>query len=125
LIFDSLFNQTAILGSALNGLSVRNDVHQNNIANQDTPDFKKSAVYFEESLQSALDKAQRTGELDLSRVKPATRRVRENYSYRLDGNNVDIELEMAALYQNAMKYETLAAGVTSYYRRISQVLGMR
>jgi len=125
MVFDVLFNQPDILGTALNGLSVRNDVAQNNIANDDTPNFKKSAVYFEDSLQKALLNAERTGSLDLSGVTPSVRRIRENYSYRLDGNNVDVELEMAALYQTQMKYETLLMGVTGYYRRINTALQVR
>ena len=125
MVFDVLFDHTAILGTALNGLSVRNDVTQNNIANVDTPNFKKSAVYFEESLQKALLDMERTGELNLSNVKPAIHKIHQNYSYRLDGNNVDEELEMASLYQNQIKYEVLAGGVINYYRRISSVLQMR
>lgn len=125
MVFDSLFDQTSILGSAMNGLSVRNDIIQNNIANNDTVNYKKRAVYFEDSLQKALDDAERTGKLDLSGVKTSVTKVHENFSYRLDGNNVDIELEMANLYQNGIKYDALAAGIINYYRRINSVLQAR
>lgn len=125
MIFDSLFNQTSIIGAAMNGLSVRNDVIQNNISNVDTVNFKKSEAYFEETLQKAIDRGERTGKLDLSDVKTSIKKVHENYSYRLDGNNVDIDLEMADLYQNGMKYEALASGVINYYKRINSVLQAR
>lgn len=125
MVFDSLFDQASILGSALNGLSVRNDVIQHNIANSDTVNYKKRAVDFEDSLQKALDDAKRTGRLDMSGVKTSVKKMHENYSYRLDGNNVDIELEMADLYQNGMKYDALAAGVINYYKRINSVLQAR
>jgi len=124
-IFEKLFDQTSILQSALNGLSVRNDVYQNNIANAETPYFKKSGVYFESALQKAIDDGERTGKLDLSGVSPRIAKVHANYNYRLDQNNVDIDIEMAALYQSSAKFETLIAGVMNYYKHINSVLSMR
>lgn len=124
-VLDGLFDQTAILHTAVNALAIRNEVYQNNIANAETPYFKKSEVYFEAELRKALDDAKRTGELDLSGVSPRIYKYHPNYSYRIDENNVDIELEMAALYQNQMKFEALEAGVVNYYKRINSVLSMR
>jgi flagellar basal-body rod protein FlgB len=117
-----MFNQPSVIGAAMNALSVRNDVIQNNIANIDTVNFKKSEVFFEESLQKAVENMSETGELDLSHVRPQISRVHENFSQRLDGNNVDVDTEMAYLYQNGLKYETLAAGIMNYYKRINSVL---
>jgi flagellar basal-body rod protein FlgB len=125
MVYSALLDQPSILGAALNGLSVRNTVIQNNIANVDTPDFKKSAVHFEGALQKALNKAKITGELDLSSVRPAITKIHENFSYRIDGNNVDIELEMVDLYQNQIKFEALVGGINNYYRRINSVFQLR
>ena len=125
MVYSTLFDQPSTLGVALNGLSARAEVINNNIANVDTPGFKKSSVQFEDSLQKALDKARRTGELDLHAVRPMITKIHENFSYRIDGNNVDIELEMVDLYQTQMTFDTLVMGINNYYRRINSVLSMR
>ena len=45
-----------ILEGGLDGLSLRNKVLADNIANVDTPNFKKSDVNFEAVLQTAIGK---------------------------------------------------------------------
>lgn len=120
--FDSLFLQTSVLGTAMKAVGVRNDVIQNNIANVDTPGFKKSTVDFEGTLQKALEDAKRTGDLDLSTVTTSIRPVNTSFSYRLDGNNVDIDTEMTDLYINSVRYDILSLGVNNYYERINMVL---
>ncbi|GHU52235.1 flagellar basal-body rod protein FlgB [Clostridia bacterium] len=122
MILENIHNPASILGTALQGLSARNDVIQNNITNADTKNFKKSAVDFETSLREQLSQSYATGELRLDRVKATTRFVNQDFYYRLDGNNVDIDLEMADLYQNGIKYDALTTGITKYYEDITSVL---
>ena len=105
MIFDNMFRQNNILGAAAQASVVRNEVINNNIANADTPRFKANTVDFEQSLIKAIDKFKKTRKLDLSDVEPTLRPVARSFSYRIDKNNVDIELEMVALYQNLMRYE--------------------
>jgi flagellar basal-body rod protein FlgB len=122
LIFDAVYKQGNILSSALHAASVRNDVITNNIANADVPGFKGKTVDFEESLIKALDSFKQTGVLDLSDAKANIRVKNEEYSYRLDKNNVDIELEMVNLYQNSIKFEAMINCVQRNSARLSLVL---
>jgi flagellar basal-body rod protein FlgB len=85
------------MGTAANAASIRNEVIVNNIANSDVPGYKAKAVDFEASLAEALDKYKKTGELDLSRVGPSIRYTNRDYDYRIDKNNVDMDLEMVNL----------------------------
>ncbi|MDR3091282.1 MAG: flagellar basal body rod protein FlgB [Clostridiales bacterium] len=122
-MLNNIHNQASILGAALKGLSARNDVIQNNIANADTMNFKKSAVDFEDSLRDALVESYNDGgRFDQSKVTATARFEKPNYFYRLDGNNVDVELEMADLYKNGAKYDAISTGVMNYYKRIMSVL---
>jgi len=125
MIFDSMFTQNTILGTALQAANVRNGVISGNIANADTPNYKKKTVDFESYLQDALDQAKVTGTIDLSKLEPTIRTIHTNYEYRLDGNNVDIESEMVDLYQNSVKYEAMVDSVTSNSRRFNLVLNGR
>ena len=124
-LFDRLTEQGSVLRAALNGTMVRNDVIVNNIANADVAGFKASRVDFEESLKHAVANTPRNQRRDLSGVVPTVRRDNPNHSFRLDHNNVDIEREMVALYQNAMRFETMIASVQNNSRRLSLALGGR
>ena len=116
-----IFAHNDILGFALNAYIVRNDVIQHNIANVDTPGFKKKAVEFEKAFADAIDGSKRTQKADLTKAIPKIRVTHQNYSYRLDGNNVDIDVEMAELYKNNVKYDVLSNSVINNYRKINLV----
>lgn len=121
MVFDKMFIQNDILGRTMQASVVRNDVVTNNIANADVPGFKKKSVKFESYLNSALESAKHIGDIDLDKIFPSIQTEHGGYSYRLDGNNVDIESEMVDLYQNSVKYDTLASGIINNYKRINLV----
>ncbi len=115
------FLGTDVLGSALQATAFKNDVIQNNIANADTPDFKKQNVQFESTLKSELEEYSMTGEIDFDQIKPTT--YSDPLSYRMDGNNVDLNVEMVEMYKNSVKYDALAQSVMNNYKRINIALG--
>lgn len=120
-MLDSMFLNNDILGSALQASAYKNDVIQNNIANADTPNYKKRDVDFESALKNELETAKVTGEIDFDNLKPTT--TSDPLSYRLDGNNVDLNVEMVEMYKNSVKYDTLAQSVMNNYKRINIVFG--
>jgi flagellar basal-body rod protein FlgB len=122
MIFDRLYFQNAVAGTAMHGVVFRNDVISNNIANADTPGFKKSKVFFEDSLRNATDKYYQSGELDFSSVRITDAVVNDSFNYRLDQNNVDREVEMTELYQNAARYDVLTNMLLNNGRRLNLVL---
>ncbi len=113
-----------LLQKSLDASALQNKVLDNNIANVDTPGFKRSEVVFQQQLKAALDKADsEKGQLqadltnpkdipfysrpDLAGVEPEV--VTQNStSLRNDGNNVDIDSEMAKLAENQIFYNTVA-----------------
>lgn len=126
MIFNSMLSHNKIIGTAMNAATVRSNVINNNIANADVPNFKKSTVVFEDLLARELDGAQRTGSVNLSNVSPRVVTNMGGYSFRVDGNNVDVESEMVELYKNAARYDVMANSLMGNYRRINAVLqGMR
>ena len=125
MLFDRINLQNEILGSALHASSVRNDIIINNIANNDVPGYKTKAVDFEASLSKAIDKYKQTGVLDLSEATPTVRTVYEDYNYRIDKNNVDVELEMVNLYKNSVRYETMITCVQNNSKRLNLAVSGR
>ena len=122
MIFDNLFAQNKIIGTAMNAAMVRSNVINNNIANADVPGFTKSVVNFESALVRELNDAKTTGALNLNNVKPVVNYNMQGFNYRIDGNNVDVETEMVALYQNASKYDVMTNSLMSNYKRINLVM---
>lgn len=120
-----------LLEGGLDGLSLRNKVMADNIANVDTPNFKRSDVNFEKVLQAAL-KDNDPSNIQLRRTAaahiPATT-VNGNFvvqdnstSFRNDGNNVDIDMEMTKLAQNSIQYNALSTAFTSQINMLRQVI---
>ena len=108
-----------ILGNATDAAWLSQRVVANNIANVNTPNFKRSEVSFQDKLQAAI-KGQKEGFMNVTHpkhigdsprvaledIRPEIYRVR-NTSLRTDGNNVDLDIEMAKLAQIQMLYSTL------------------
>lgn len=95
----------AALGSALDGLSMRQRVIADNIANMDTPGFIASTVEFEGSLRSALA----DGTLDGSGVTPGV--SASTATPGPDGNNVDLGTETLNAMQSTFRYQLLTRAV--------------
>jgi flagellar basal-body rod protein FlgB len=104
-----------VLAKNLEGLSQRFDAVSSNIANANTPRYARREVRFEDQLQALLDAPKKlplavTDErhmalrpLSVEQITP--REVRPvDEIYRLDGNNVDPEVEMARLAETRMAY---------------------
>lgn len=99
-MIDKLFKSKEIIHKALDAAWLRNEVISQNISNVNTPGYKKKSVAFEELLNDAI------GDQKL----PAAKVVENNStSTRRDGNNVDIDDEMAELAKNTIRYNTLVS----------------
>ena len=103
-----LFDVTnAALEVALQGTEQRQAVLSNNLANVNTPGFKRSDVSFQDSLASALAGGSSSPE-DVSGVQ-ATTTVESGTSMRADGNNVDVDRESVNLAENQILFDTVMA----------------
>ena len=115
---------------------LRQNVISNNIANSDTPNFKRSVVNFESQLKRALDSEKVvpfpqsiTDERHIAFEKPmdwravSPRRVLDYLTEaKNNGNNVDIEEEGMNALTNQLLYTTLAQVVSSEIQRVNIVL---
>lgn len=127
MINSSVYNYINLLNSAANASFVRHEVILNNLANVDTPDFKRSDIRFEEYLKNEFSSGfgtmeQKVANVNLSRLKPTVYIDQAELSYRLDGNNVDEDVEQANLAQNQIRYYALLDSITQEFSRIRMVL---
>lgn len=94
---------------------LRNEILVNNIANVDTPNFKRSDVRFSKILEDSISmKTTRDKHINPASSSNYSVEVYEdsNTNVRMDGNNVDIEREMNELAKNAIWYNYLTHMVT-------------
>ncbi len=128
MIRTNAFDYINVLDKAADAAWRRNEAIGNNISNVDTPGYKRQDVAFESELQKALGRNRyvsmdkKVADVDLSRLEGTPYIDYANYSYRLDGNNVDIENENVMLAENQLKYQGLLAGVNQEFQNLQAVM---
>ncbi|WWR16994.1 flagellar basal body rod protein FlgB [Lachnospiraceae bacterium JLR.KK008] len=124
----NVFDYINVLDKSADAAWIRHEVISNNIANVDTPGYKRQDVNFEGELQRALGNSRYTsvdakvGGLNLSRLKPRTYTDYANFSYRVDRNNVDIDTENVMLASNQLKYNAIMTGVNQEFTNLKLVM---
>jgi flagellar basal-body rod protein FlgB len=134
-----MFNQVTnsptlqLLQQGLNVSSKRQSVIANNIANVNTPGYKRQFVTFEEQMSKALDnKSELRGIRTDGRhfpindhgfmvCEPVTVLDRGKIM-RNDHNNVDVDMEMGDLAKNTMNYQIFANRVTGIFGQLNDVI---
>lgn len=122
------FNYINVLDKAADATWIRNEVLGNNIANATTPGYKRQDVEFETELKKALKHSRyvsmddKVADLKTAKLNPRTYIDSANYSYRLDGNNVDIETENVTLAANQLRYNGLIDSMNQEFRNLQMVM---
>ena len=128
MIQTNAFDYINVLYRAADAAWQRNEAISNNIANVDTPGYKRQDVAFESVLQQALGNNRyesmddKVANVDLSRLRGRAYVDYANYSYRLDGNNVDIENENVMLAENQLKYQGLISSINQEFTNLKTVM---
>lgn len=128
MINTDIYNYINILDKAADAANMRNELISNNIANVNTPNYKRKDINFEAVLQAELagsgslyDRVNKTND-DLTVLDPQVYTDNASLSYRLDGNNVDINTEEAYLAENQIKYQALVDLMNQEFSRYKSVL---
>lgn len=92
-----------LLEKMLNVSATKHKVIANNIANINTPGYKKLEVSFAEQLEKII-KDTSTNKFDAFQPKIVVSKEDTNGTVRNDGNNVDMDKEVSALMKNTLSY---------------------
>ena len=112
----ALFDTTAfrIASQGLELLTRQQSVIAQNIANQDTPDYKAKYLYFAGVLKDELDaRGKKTGNKRLELASAI--HTDETVADQPDGNNVDADTQQALFAKNAIQYEALINQINSEF----------
>ena len=94
-----------VLASALDGISARQNVIADNIANVDTPHFRARSLDFETSLRDAIARGDGGAELSYESVL-------SDSPVGVNDNNVDLRKETMAAMQSSFQYQLVTRSVT-------------
>jgi flagellar basal-body rod protein FlgB len=121
-----------VMEKTMEGLSRRFESTSRNLANANTPEYARRNVSFEDQLREVVDGPRRlpmkitneghipSGPMTVGAVVPEEMKIYDE-KFRLDGNNVDPEREMAVLSQTRMAYNAMSRFVAkkgSLYRLV-------
>lgn len=110
---------TEVLSAALRGHDARNAALVNNIANAETPGYKRIDVQFEAALAEAVESDRERlrrgagagwsiGGREVEGLAASVRSV-DTTTMRVDGGNVDPDDEMAQLSANQLAHQTVVS----------------
>lgn len=119
-----LFDTTqAALEAAMRGSAARQQAIAQNLANANTPGYRRVDVDFQSALKQALgDGSTTTRSLDA--MTPTTA-VDRSAVMRMDGNSVDVDSEAAAEAQNGLLYEGVAQVMKARIDILESAMGTR
>lgn len=128
MINTNVFDYINVLDKAADASWLRNQAISNNIANVSTPYYKRQDVAFESELKKALGYNRyqtmdsKVANVKSSRLQPQVYTDYGDFSYRLDGNNVDIENENVMLAENQLKYQGLITSINQEFTNLQTVI---
>lgn len=125
-------NHIMALQKGMDGSALRSKVIANNIANVNTPGFKRSDVSFSTEIHKILNNDTFSGKTSrpkhipiginsLEKFTPSTF-LEDEFSYRNDDNNVDIDSEIAQLNKNSLYFQAITQRTKGYFQGISNVI---
>lgn len=117
----NIFSDIDLMNKAINATMLKKSVISQNISNIDTPGYKRKDVKFESILEEKIKKTDISA-LNIKEIEPEIYTDYSNSAYRLDGNNVDIDIEMAAEAKVSARYNALITRVNGQLGRFSTIL---
>lgn len=122
------FSYINILDKAADASWTRSECINNNLANVNTPGYKRQDIDFASVLRRELGLSKyvtlddKVKNMNLSRLNPTVYTDSANFSYREDGNNVDVDTEEVERASETIKYQALTSAITQEFTRLKTVM---
>ena len=122
-----------MLTKSVDNTAYRHKLLVNNVANVNTPSYKRRDVAdFQKALREAEGKTSfrastqnprhiQFGSLSFEELRPRSIKL-EQTSYRNDNSSVDIDLEMAEMSKNGLRYQAYTQKLNGYFRSYKELL---
>lgn len=128
MIASNAYDYINVLNKAADASWTRETLLSNNIANVNTPNYKRKDLDFEGVLEQELGKSKyvtldrKVSDIHLNHLTATAYTDHSEFSYRLDGNNVDIDNEEVELASEQIRYQALTDSMTQEFSRLKSVM---
>jgi flagellar basal-body rod protein FlgB len=123
---NSIFgNSISMAEKSLDYLWAKQTTTLNNIANGETPGYKAKYVKFEDEFRNRLSAARKSTSGDIGNIINGSRyyvRDTKEESARLDGNNVNVDVENVELARTTLQYQYELNSLNSDISRLRTII---
>jgi len=122
-MIDALFNQPSFLAAnkSLDAVVLRGEAIQNNLANIETPGYKR--VDLAPSFESSLEQAIASGNPgEIASLKPSLAVDTNSVANSLDGNTVHLESELMEMNENGVAHSLETQLVSGMFQRMQMAI---
>ena len=131
MISSNAFSYINVLDRTADASWLRQTMIANNLANVDTPTYKRQDIEFKSVLEHQMKRTAMkiqdnsvdriTKHMDLSKLNGVKYADYAGFSYRIDKNNVDVDTENVELASESLNYSTLTTAISSEFSRFDIV----
>lgn len=112
---------TDLLEAGIRAENLRQKTIANNIANLETPGYRRIDVRFEELLANAIDSS---GSVDLNKIEPEIYRPKET-QVKSNGNDVNLESEVGHMIKNSLRHTAFIRLLNKKYKQIESAIDVK
>lgn len=114
-------NTFDLIEAGMKAESLRQKTIASNVANMETPGYRRYDVKFKELLAKAMDSE---GNFDLSKVDSEVFQPR-NTTVQSNGNDVSLEVEIGDMVKNSLRYKTYVRLLQKKYQQLDLAISVR
>jgi len=114
-------NIIGIIDAGIKAESLRQKAIANNVANAETPGYRRIDVKFEELLAKHLGK---DGEVELTDIQPEIYQPKET-AVKSNGNDVNWQNEVGNMVKNSLRHKAYVRLLEKKYRQIELAIDVR
>jgi len=114
-------NIVDFLEAGIRAENLRQKAIASNIANLETPGYRRVDVKFEELLTKTLDSS---GAADLSEIGPQVHKP-EQTPVKTNGNDVNLELEIGNMVKNALRHKAFVRLLNKKYSQLELAIDVK
>lgn len=114
-------NLLNLIEQGIRAESMRQKAIASNVANLETPDYRRMDVQFSELLAKAMETGE---EIDLDKVEPELYQP-ENTPVKANGNDVSLEAEVGQMVKNSLRHQTYIRILQKKYAQIDMAINLR
>ena len=114
-------NMINYIEAGLKAEGIRQQAIANNVANMNTPGYRRTDLRFEELLAKAIES---NGRIDVSEIKPEFYQPKTT-PLKADGNDVSLDSEVGAMIKNSLRHRAFMMLLKKKYSQFSAAIRVR